>query len=165
MRWCSLDGSFFGRVSWTDGCALLACSFCVWQWALPIPRCLRLSVSGVGQRLCRCWIGEYICVWSVRLSANLQSHSCTATENISDGKDRRRRREELSKTTGSDGAMLEWVLRHPGAKGTLQVGSVVFLSCPPDQNFSISLVSHVGTKKCGQYKTHLDARHCEKIVL
>jgi hypothetical protein len=113
----------------------------------------------------------YIFMWSSMLSANLQSHSCTTTENMSDGKDRRRRREELSKAAGSDGAMLypmgSWVLRHLGA----QIGSAVFLSdhlrrpwvspavsCLPDQDFSISLVSHVATKKCEQCKTHLDAR-------
>jgi hypothetical protein len=44
---------FWARVSWADGCTLLACSFFVFeQWALPNPRCLRLSISEVCQRLC-----------------------------------------------------------------------------------------------------------------
>jgi hypothetical protein len=72
----------WARVSWTDGCALLAYSSVFEQWLLPIPRCLRRGLS----EALRYWIGEYICMWSTRLSANLQSHSCTTTENISDGK-------------------------------------------------------------------------------
>jgi hypothetical protein len=41
-------------------------------------------------------IGGYMRMWSIMLSANLQTYSCTTTENVSDGKVRRGEEDERS---------------------------------------------------------------------
>ena len=139
------------RVSWIDGCTL------------------RLSVSGVCQTLCVVGLATIYACGLIMLSANLRAIHVPLSGHTSNEGTNKEDEGELLRTADSDGAMscpmgggstpskgkrhtADWVRSFYLITLDILESLRPSVSCLPDQNFSISLVSHVGTKQCEQCK-------------